>query len=84
MQEFRRRRHRNLIDEAIKRKGEGYADASKSTFRSDSMAILESLVAEADEDAVMAALVRQGFRESSSYRTTLKALAEVARSRRPS
>ena len=82
MKEFKRPRHRSLIDEAIERKGEAYAETSKSTFRSDSMAILESLVAEADEEAVMAALVRQGFRESTSYRTTLRALAEVARSRR--
>ena len=42
----------------------------------------EALVAEADEEAVMEALKRHGFRESTSYRSTLRALSGVARSRR--
>jgi hypothetical protein len=84
MNESKRTPHRSLIEEAIEQKGSDYSEASIRTFRSDAMAILEALVAEADEAEVMAALARQGFRSSDSYLTTLRALAAVARSRRPS
>ena len=83
MDSFRRSPHDSLVEEAIQAKGPGYAEASARTFRTDALAILESLVAEADESTVAAALERQGFRSSGSYLTTLRALAEVARSRRP-
>jgi hypothetical protein len=83
MDEFKRAPHDSLIEEAIQAKGPGYSEVSARTFRTDALAILEALVAEADEDAVAAALERQGFRSPGSYRTTLRALAAVARSRRP-
>lgn len=81
---FKRAPHESLIDEAIQAKGPEYAEASARTLRTDALAILEALVAEADESAVAAALERQGFRSSGSYLTTLRALSAVARSRRPS
>ena len=80
---FKRLPHDSLIEEAIQAKGPGYAESSARTFRTDALAILEALVAEADESAVAAALNRQGFRSSDSYLTTLRALAAVALSRRP-
>jgi len=82
MQEFKRGRHGSLIEEAIEAKGSSYAESSAQTFRTDSLAILESLVAEVDDATVKAAIERQGFRWSQAYLTTLNALAEVARSRR--
>ena len=81
--EFKRSPHPSLIEEAIAAKGPNYSPASVRTFRSDAMAILEALVAESDEGAVVAALERQGFRASGSYLTTLRALTNVASSRRP-
>ncbi len=81
--DFKRGPHDSLIEEAIAAKGPGYSEVSARTFRTDALAILEALVAEADEAAVAAALTRQGFRSSGSYLTTLRALAAVARSRRP-
>jgi hypothetical protein len=84
MDGFKRSPHDSLIEEAIQAKGPGYSEASIMTFRTDALAILESLVAEADEAVVAGALERQGFRSSGSYLTTFRALAEVARTRRPS
>ena len=83
MEGFKRGPHDSLIEEAIEAKGQGYSEASVRTFRSDALAILEALVAEADEAEITAALTRQGFRSSESYLTTFRALAAVARSRRP-
>ncbi|HVK07601.1 MAG TPA: hypothetical protein VM597_02375 [Gemmataceae bacterium] len=83
MDDFKRARHDSLIEEAIRQKGPGYSESSARTFRTDALAILEALVAEADESAVAAALARQGFRPSGSYLSTLRTLAAVARSRRP-
>jgi hypothetical protein len=80
---FKRSPHDSLIEEAIQAKGPGYSEASERTFRTDALAILEALVAEADESAVEAAMNRQGFRSSDSYLTTLRALRTVALSRRP-
>src|SRR5258707_941617 len=80
---FKRTPHDSLIEEAIQSKGQEYAESSARTFRTDALAILEALVVEADEGAVAAALARQGFRSSDSYLTTLRALAAVAKSRRP-
>ncbi len=83
MEEFKRGRHGSLIEEVIEAKGSDYAESSARTFRTDALAILESLVAEVDDASVKAAMERQGFRWSQAYLTTLHALAEVARSRRP-
>jgi hypothetical protein len=82
MNEFKRAPHDSLIEEAIQAKGSGYSESSARTFRTDALAILEALVAESDEAAIAAALVRQGFRPSESYLSTFRALADVARSRR--
>jgi hypothetical protein len=81
-EDFKRGPHDSLIEEAIAAKGPGYSEASARTFRTDALAILEALVAEADEAAVKAALTRHGFRWSDSYLTTFRALAAEARSRR--
>ncbi len=83
MSEFKRAPHGSLIEEAIEAKGTDYAESSARTFRTDALAILESLVAEVDDAAAKAAIVRQGFSWSPAYLTTLHALVEVARSRRP-
>jgi len=83
MDEFKRAPHDSLIEEAIRGKGPDYAEASARTFRTDALAILEALAAETDEAAVAAALTRQGFRSATVYLTTFRALAAVAKSRRP-
>ena len=83
MDGFKRAPHTSLIEEAIQAKGSGYVESSAQTFRTDALAILESLVVDIDDAAVVSALQKQGFRSSGSYLTTLHALAEVARSRRP-
>jgi hypothetical protein len=80
---FKRAPHGSLIEEAIQAKGPDYAEASARTFRTDALAILESLAAELDEATVSAALARQGFRSADVYLTTFRALAGVAKSRRP-
>jgi hypothetical protein len=80
---FKRAPHDSLIEEAIQAKGPDYAEASARTFRTDALAILEALAAETDEDTVTAALSRQGFRSVEVYLTTFRALAAVAKSRRP-
>jgi hypothetical protein len=71
----------NLVEDAIKAKGE-IATSYANTIRSDASAILEALVADLDTAALDQALEMQGFKLSSSYHTTLRALAEVARTRR--
>jgi len=83
MDDFKRAPHDSLIEEAIHTKGPSYSESSARTFRTDALAILEAMLAEADETAVTAALARQGFRSAESYLTTIRALAAVARSRRP-
>jgi hypothetical protein len=83
MDEFKRSPHDSLIEEAIRAKGPSYSEASARTLRTDTLAILEAIVAEADEAGVAGALERQGFRSSGSYLTTLRTLAAVALSRRP-
>jgi hypothetical protein len=83
MDAFKRAPHDSLIEDAIRAKGLEYSEASARTFRTDALAILEALVAEADEAQVAAALKRQGFRPSGSYLTTLRSLAAIAQSRRP-
>jgi hypothetical protein len=83
MDEFTRKRQDSLIEEAIQAKGPDYKEKSAQTFRTDALAILEALVAEAREEDVRGALTRQGFRSPDQYLSTLRALAAVARSRRP-
>jgi hypothetical protein len=80
---YKRKPHESLIEEAIRAKGPEFAASSAQTLRTDALAILESFVAEVSEETVMNALSNQGFRSSGSYLTSLRALAEVARSRRP-
>lgn len=80
--QFKRKRQGSLIKAAIAAKGPAYSEASARALESDALAILEALLAEADEASVTAALDRQGFRSSNSYLTTFRALKDVAVSRR--
>lgn len=75
-----KRRLTSLIEAVIKAKGE-IQESYAVTIRSDATAILEALVAELDEAAVLDALRKQGF-DPPAYRSTLRALAELARQRR--
>jgi hypothetical protein len=76
-----KRRFRSIIEEAISSKA-NVAAVTAATFRSDAAAILESLAAELDESVVLEAMNHQGF-EGDAYRSTIRALAIVARDRRP-
>lgn len=76
-----KRRFQSVIEEAVSLKT-NIAAITADTFRSDSAAILESLIAELDENTVLQAMSNQGF-EAEAYRSTIKALASVARARRP-
>jgi hypothetical protein len=75
-----KRRFRSVIEEAISLKV-GIATITADTFRSDAAAILESVMAEFDEEMVLKAMKRQGF-EAEAYRSSIRALAAVARERR--
>jgi hypothetical protein len=57
--------------------GENYVP----TLHTDAGCILEALVAELDEDTILRALTNQGL-EAKAYRSTLRALVEIARARR--
>jgi hypothetical protein len=83
VEDFKRTPHRSLIEEAILAKGPNYSESSAHTFRSDSLAIFESLVAELGEEQVVAALARQGFKSVDVYLSTFRALAAIAKARRP-
>lgn len=83
MTDPKRRQHSSIIEAAIKKKGSRYSPSSARTLRSDALAILESLVSDLDDGALIEDMAKQGFKFSESYLTTLHALAEVARSRRP-
>jgi hypothetical protein len=76
-----KRRFRSIIKTAISSKGEIKAITAE-TFESDAAAILESLIAEFDEETVMDAMSSQGF-EAKAYLSTIRALAELAKERRP-
>ena len=76
-----KRRFKSVIEQVITSKPALVA-ISADTIRSDAAAILESLLAEYDESAVLAALAHQGF-DAEAYRFTARALANVARERRP-
>ena len=75
-----KRRLPSIIEEAISSKAE-IAAITAVTFRSDAAVILEALVAEFDEDVVLKAMNHQGF-EAKAYRSTIKALATIAKERR--
>lgn len=74
------RRFPSVIEEAIASK-KAIKDITAKTFRTDSAAILESLVAEFDEKTILKALKNQGF-AANAYSSTLKSLIEVAKDRR--
>jgi hypothetical protein len=76
-----KRRFRSIIEEVISSKV-SIEPITADTFRSDAAAILESLIGEFDEDIVLKAMNHQGF-EAEAYRSTIRALATVARERRP-
>lgn len=76
-----KRRFPSIIETAIPSKL-GTAEITKKTFRSDAAAILEALMAEFDEHTVLNAMHHQGF-EAKAYRSAIKALAAVAKERRP-
>ena len=63
-----KRRFQSIIEEAISSKTKIEA-ITADTFRSDAAAILESLIAEFDEDTVLAAMSHQGF-EAKAYCST--------------
>lgn len=71
----------NLVEDAIKANGVSENEYAR-TIRSDSSAILESLVTELTPADLDRFLTAQGFKLSSSYHTTLRMLKEVALSRR--
>ena len=76
-----KRRFQSVIEEVIASKPV-LAAISADTFRYDAAAILESLLAEYDESTVLAAMTHQGF-DAEAYCSTVRALARVARKRRP-
>ena len=75
-----KRRLPSIIEEAIARKV-GIKRITAETFRTDAAAILESLLAQYDEDVVVDAMNNQGF-EGKAYRSTIRALAKIASERR--
>jgi len=76
-----KRRFPSLIEAVIAAKGETIQEATANTFRTDAAVILESLVAEFSAEVVLAAMRNQGV-AAEAYRSTLGALAELARARR--
>jgi hypothetical protein len=72
---------RNLVEVVVAGKGD-IRPRTVDTVHSDASAILEALLAEVDEKAVLAALRHQGF-DAEAYLPNLRPLAEEARSRRP-
>jgi len=74
------RRFRSVIEEAIGAKPD-LKRISADTFRGDAAAILESLLAELSEDAILGAMNHQGFK-GEAYLSTLRALVAVAKERR--
>jgi hypothetical protein len=76
-----KRRFRSIIEAAISSKA-NIEKITADTFRSDAAAILESLIGEFDENIVLEAMNHQGF-EAEAYRSSIRALAAVARERRP-
>lgn len=75
-----KRRFKSIVEEAISSKTEIKA-ITADTFRSDTAAILESLLAEFKENVVVDAMDHQGF-EGKAYRSTIRTLAAIVRERR--
>ena len=75
-----KRRLPSVVEAAIAAKS-NIKSITADTFRFDAAAILESLVAEFDEHALLDALNHQGFK-AESYLSTLRDLIAVARTRR--
>ena len=76
-----KRKFPSVVEHVVEQKAYPTETTSADTFRSDSAAILESLVAEFGEEIIVTAMNNQGF-EGYSYRSTLKALAVEAIQRR--
>ena len=76
-----KRRFPSVIEAAISEKSE-IKEITADTIRSDAAAILEALVAEFDEQAILLAMNNQGF-AGKAYLSTLRSLIEVAQKRRP-
>jgi hypothetical protein len=76
----KKRKFPSIIEAMIKAKRNA-ADNYVPTLRTDAGCILEALVAEFDEQAVLEALRKQGL-TPDAYRSTLQALTEIARGRR--
>ena len=75
-----KRRLRNIVEATISLKV-GIKPTTAKTLRSDAAAILESVLGELDENAVVAALDNQGL-EGNAYRPAIRVLAKIARERR--
>ena len=71
----------SVIEAMIQSKG-NVAPNYLPTLHTDAGCILEALVAELSEEQVCAALNNQGLK-GDAYRSTLRALAVIARERRP-
>jgi hypothetical protein len=76
-----KRRFPSLIEAVIEAKGDRIQEGTAVTIRTDAAVILESLVAEFSAEVVLASLRNQGV-AADAYRSTLYALAELARARR--
>jgi hypothetical protein len=74
------RRFPNIIEAAILAKPH-LKKSSVNTFRGDAAAILESLVAELSEDAIVKAMNHQGF-TGKAYLPAIRTLAKLAQERR--
>jgi hypothetical protein len=70
----------SIVDALIQAKPDA-ADNYVTTLRTDAGCILEALVAELDEQVVLDALSNQGL-TPDGYRSTLRALVEIAKTRR--
>jgi ornithine cyclodeaminase/alanine dehydrogenase-like protein (mu-crystallin family) len=73
-------RFNSVIEAAIKLKGD-IKEITAKTFRQDAAVILESLVAEFNEQQILDAMAKQGV-EAKAYHSTLRALIEEAKKRR--
>ena len=75
-----KRKYPSIIQAMIEAKGV-IDDDYLPTLHTDAGCILEALVADFDEDTVLKALANQGL-NAKAYRSTLKALVEIAKARR--
>lgn len=75
------RRFKSIVEQALSGKPD-LKEISRVTFRQDSAAILESLLATDSEADIVQAMDRQGF-TGSAYLPTIRALRAIALERRP-